>query len=138
MPSTVASKRAVFRTIADHSDYHWPAYRDPATEYTATDLEAFEHDVHRLAGEWFKHEAHDDVEAFLSWCPLHHLDFSPYDNHTSWHVYTKSVVPMVRALMLLALYGWEHETAFVAYLDERPDLVDELGFETVPDQSTMW
>lgn len=45
---------------------------------------------------------------------------------------------MVRALMLMDLHGWEHETAFVEYLDERPDLVDALGFENIPDQSTVW
>jgi hypothetical protein len=49
MTSTVASKRAVFRTIAEHPDYHSPYYRLPETEYTAADLDAFEHDVHRLA-----------------------------------------------------------------------------------------
>lgn len=26
----------------------WPYYRLPATEYTATNLDAFEHDVHQL------------------------------------------------------------------------------------------
>ena len=63
MAATTTSKRAVFQTIAEHSDYHWPYYRLPEIEYTATDLGALEHDVHRLASVWFKHDAHDDVEA---------------------------------------------------------------------------
>lgn len=138
MAATIASKRAVFQTIAEHPDYHWPYYRLPDTEYTADDLGAFEHDVHRLTSVWFKHDAHDDVEAFICWCPLHYLDFSPHDVHPAWHAQSKPVVPMVRALMLMDLHGWGHETAFMEYLDERPDLVEALGFETIPDQSTLW
>ncbi|WP_330633219.1 hypothetical protein [Halocatena halophila] len=51
MPSTVASKRAVFQTIADASDSYWPYYRDLETDLTSNDLEAFKHDVHLLACE---------------------------------------------------------------------------------------
>jgi len=32
----------------------------------------------------------------------------------------------------------EHETALVEYLHQRPTLRQELGFESVPDQSTLW
>lgn len=39
MAATTTSKRAVFRTIADHSDYHWPYYRLPDTVLTAAALE---------------------------------------------------------------------------------------------------
>jgi hypothetical protein len=49
MAATTTSKRAVFQTIAEHPDYQWPYYRLPDTEYTAADLGALEHDVHRLA-----------------------------------------------------------------------------------------
>jgi hypothetical protein len=63
MAATITSKRTVFQSIAEHPDYHWPYYRLPDTEYTATDLGALEHDVHRLASAWFKQDAHDDVEA---------------------------------------------------------------------------
>jgi hypothetical protein len=84
MTATVASKRTVFRTIAEHPNYHWPYYRLPDTEYTAADLDALEHDVHRLASAWFKHDAHDDVEAFICWCSLHHLDFAHHDPPVDW------------------------------------------------------
>ncbi len=50
MTATVTSKRAVFRTIAEHPDYHWPYYRLPETEYTAADLGALEHDLRRTWG----------------------------------------------------------------------------------------
>lgn len=138
MPATTASKRATFRTIIEHTDYHWPYYRLPDTEYMATDLSALEHNVHRLASVWFKHDAHDDVEAYICWCPLHHLDFEPHDAHSSWHAQSKPVIPMVRALMLMDLHGWNHETAFARYLADHPDLVTSLGFEQRPDQATLW
>lgn len=48
--------------ISGHPDYHWPYYRIPDTDYTAGDLKAFEHDVHRLASVWVKQATHDDVE----------------------------------------------------------------------------
>lgn len=137
MSATTTSKRAVFRTIAEHPNYYWPYYRLPDTEYIATDLGAFEHDAHRLASAWFKHDVHDDIEAFICGCPLHHLDFTLHDTHPAWHAQSKPVVPMVCALMLMDLHGWEHETAFVEFLDERPDIVDALGFENAPDQSTV-
>jgi hypothetical protein len=49
MTAAVASKRTVFRTIAEQPDYYWPYYRLPNTEYTAADLGALDHDVHRFA-----------------------------------------------------------------------------------------
>ena len=33
---------------------------------------------------------------------------------------------------------WEHETALIEYLECRPALCEQLGLETVPDQSTLW
>lgn len=85
MAATTTSKRAVFQSIAEHPDIHWPYYRLPDTAYTAADLGALDHDIHRLASAWFKHDAHDDIEKFICWCPLHHLDFEPHDTHSSWH-----------------------------------------------------
>ena len=40
--------------------------------------------------------------------------------------------------VLKELHGWAHETALVDYLGDRPELCEQLGFETIPDQSTLW
>ena len=40
--------------------------------------------------------------------------------------------------VLKRLYGWEHETALVEYLDQPPTLIRQLGFNSLPDQSTLW
>lgn len=38
MTATVTSKRTVFRTIAEHPDYHWPYYRLPETSVVSINM----------------------------------------------------------------------------------------------------
>jgi hypothetical protein len=45
---------------------------------------------------------------------------------------------LVQAFLLKELYGWEHESKLVEYLDQRSSIRKHLGFESVPDQSTFW
>ncbi len=43
-----------------------------------------------------------------------------------------------RVFLLKEIHGFDHETTLVEYLECRPDLVDQLGLEAIPDQSTLW
>jgi len=36
------------------------------------------------------------------------------------------------------LYGWDHETALAEYLTQHPDFCEQMGLESVPNQSTLW
>ncbi|WP_233553852.1 transposase [Halococcus sp. IIIV-5B] len=45
---------------------------------------------------------------------------------------------LVRAFLLKALHGCEHESALAEYLDRYSSVRKHLGFESVPDQSTLW
>ncbi|RJT07209.1 transposase [Halococcus sp. IIIV-5B] len=45
---------------------------------------------------------------------------------------------LVRVFLLKALHGWEHESKLAEYLDRRSSVQKHLGFESVPDQSTLW
>jgi len=36
------------------------------------------------------------------------------------------------------IHGWDHETALLTFLRQRPELRCDLGFERMPDQSTLW
>jgi hypothetical protein len=45
---------------------------------------------------------------------------------------------LFRLFLLKECYGWDHETALVEYLTQRPDLCDQLALESVPNQSTLW
>jgi len=45
---------------------------------------------------------------------------------------------LLRVFVLKELHEWEHETALVSYLKNHPELCEQLGFESIPDQSTLW
>jgi hypothetical protein len=41
-------------------------------------------------------------------------------------------------LLLKEVYGWDHETALIEYLQQHSEIRRSLGFDSVPDQSTLW
>ncbi|WP_394347840.1 transposase [Haloarcula mannanilytica] len=45
---------------------------------------------------------------------------------------------LFRLFLLKEIHGWTHETALLTYLSHHPELCEQLGLETVPDQSTLW
>jgi IS4 transposase len=45
---------------------------------------------------------------------------------------------LVRLFLLKEVHGWKHETSLVEYLELYPNVRQQLDFETVPDQSTLW
>ncbi|GGM51820.1 hypothetical protein GCM10009006_36260 [Haloarcula argentinensis] len=45
---------------------------------------------------------------------------------------------LFRLFLLKELHGWTHETALFTYLTHHVELCEQLGLETVPDQSTLW
>ena len=45
---------------------------------------------------------------------------------------------LIRAFLLKELHGWEHESALVEYLHQCSSVRKHLGFESVPNQSTLW
>nr|WP_241988307.1 MULTISPECIES: transposase [Halorubrum] len=56
-----------------------------------------------------------------------------YEGSTRYEVDT-----LFRMFVLKELHGWEHQTSLVDYLRNAPVVCDQLGLETVPDQSTLW
>jgi IS4 transposase len=45
---------------------------------------------------------------------------------------------LFRLFLLKECHGWDHETALVEYLTKHPDLCEQIGLNSVPDQSTLW
>lgn len=45
---------------------------------------------------------------------------------------------LFRVFMLKELHGWDHETVLVEFLECHPELREQLGLESVPNQSTLW
>jgi len=135
MSSTLSSRRAVFREIARTSYYNWPAY-DTTPLYDSTSLGALDEDIRTVASVWFSHDYHNSVDEFIYDLPLQYVDFTNHDRYIRSTTY--SMGTLVRSFLLKEVHGWEHESALVAYLERYPNVRQKLGFETVPDQSTLW
>lgn len=117
------------------SYYDWPAYTATPL-YDLRSIGGLEEDVRVLATVWFDHEAHDSIEEFVVRWPLAYVEFLTHDRYTDSTTY--EMEPLFRAFLLKELHSWDHETALCSYLNQRPSLCRRLGFDSVPDQSTLW
>ncbi|WP_394743167.1 transposase [Natronococcus roseus] len=135
MASTQTSRRDVFRAIATGSYREWPAYHTTGL-YDRSSLGALEEDVQTVASVWFAHEAHNSVDEFICELPLRYVDLAPHDQYDEPAMYEMRT--LARAFLLKEAYGWDHETALLKHLKNRPAIRQQLGFETLPDQSTLW
>jgi hypothetical protein len=135
MTASQSSRREVFRELAESDSDAWPAYESTAL-YDRSSLGALEEDVRTVAGVWFDHDAHESLAEFVCQLPLAHVEFDPhdqYDSHTTF-----DIEQMVRLFVLASVRGIDSETELVEYLRDRPAIQEELDFESVPDQSTLW
>ena len=135
MAVTNDSHRAVFRQIARRPYAQWPVY-DSTPLYDRSSLAGLESDIRTVSETWFKHDHHKSVENFVYSLPLAYFQFGPHDCYAGPTRYDTDT--LVRVFILKELHGWEHETALVDYLGTCPELCDQLGLGTVPDQSTLW
>jgi len=134
MTGTTDSRRTVFRTIAATPCRDWPSY-DSTPLYDRSSLAGLS-DVRVVSGTWFEHDEHNSVEQFVCSLPLAYFEFTAHDCYTCSTRYKMFL--LFRVFVLKEIHGWDHETALVEYLDSRPELCDQLGIGTVPDQSTLW
>ena len=133
--STPESRRTIFRRIAQRSYVEWPAY-DSTPLYDRTSLAGLESDVRTISETWFSHESHNSVEKFVCSLPLAYFKFETYDRYAGSTSYEMDT--LFRVFMLKELHGWDHETALVEFLECHPELREQLGLESVPNQSTLW
>ena len=129
------SNRAVFRRIARQRYVEYPVY-DSTPLYDRTSLAGLESDIRVVSGVWFKHNAHDSIEYFVRSLPLRYVIFDAHDRYSGSTRYEMET--LFRIFVLKEIYGWEHETVLIEYLASRPELREQLGLESVPDQSTLW
>jgi len=91
-----------------------------------------------LATHWFSHAEHNDVEAFLAWFPIT-IGGKPIDDpYPEWHTNTTDFELITRLHLIRLYHNWEHETALCQYLDAEPSILDALGVDSAPDQSTLY
>ncbi len=133
--SSDSSRRDVFRQIARRPHVDWSAY-DSTPLYERSSLTALSEDIRTVSGVWFNHYAHDSVDAFVCQYPLSYVEFNPHDQYSGPTRY--EVSQLFRAFLLKEIHGWGPETALVEYLRQHSEPRISLGFDPVPDQSTLW
>ncbi|WP_227133112.1 transposase [Halorubellus salinus] len=129
------SRRDVFRRIAQRPHVDWPAY-DSTPLYDQSSLTALTEDIRTVSGIWFEHSAHNSAEGFVCQYPLSYVEFNPHDQYSGPTRY--EMPQLFRAFLLKEIHGWSHETALVEYLRQHPGPRHSLGFDSLPDQSTLW
>ncbi|WP_254544721.1 hypothetical protein [Halomarina pelagica] len=80
MPSTPASRRAVFRPITTTSYHDWPAY-DTIALYDRRSLGALKGDIRTVATVWFEHDVYDSLADFVCHLPLAYVEFQSHDRY---------------------------------------------------------
>jgi len=135
VPRTLDSHQTVFRRLAQRKYAQWPAY-ESAPLYDRTSLAGLEADIRTVSAVWFDHDSHDSVEGFICALPLAYFRFNAHDRYEGSTRYR--IDTLFRVFVLKELHGWEHETALVDHLRNRSELREQLGFKTIPDQSTLW
>ena len=75
------------------------------------------------------------MENFVCELPLAYFGFATHDRYVGSTRY--EIDTFFRVFLLKELHGWAHETALIEYLECRPALCEQLGLESVPDQSTL-
>lgn len=135
MAHTATTRAEAFEPLHEKSDDYAHAcwgITDDETEQKPISWRGF-----HLASYWFAHEEHADVEAFLAWLPIT-IGGTPIDDpYPDWHANTTDFELITRLHLIRLYHGWEHETALCRYLDAEPSLLDALGVEDCPDQSTL-
>jgi hypothetical protein len=104
--------------------------------YEQSSLAGLESDIQTVSQTWFKHDCHESVEIFVYSLPLAYFGFDTHDRYAGPTRYEMDT--LFRVFVLKELHGWEHETALIEYLEWRPELCEQLGLESVPDQSMLW
>lgn len=135
MVSVRESRRTVFRRIGRRPHAEWPVY-DSTLLYDRASLAGLESDVRIVSETWFSHDDHESIDQFICSFPLAYFLFDAYDCYTASIRYRMDT--LFRVFVLKECHGWSPETALVQYLHRRPEPCEQLGLETVPDQSTLW
>jgi putative transposase len=100
-------------------------------------LDGFVADVTTIAQSQCEHATnYNDIETLVCRLPIGHCTFAAHDSLAPY----SGPYPMAllaRAFIIEKINGWD-ETALHDYLRTNPSLRRNLGFETLPDQSTFW
>jgi len=79
---------------------------------------------------------HKAVEPFVFILPLTYVQFDTHDCYVGSTSYEMET--LFRLFVLKECHGWAYETALVEYLTQHLDFCEQIGLESVPNQSTLW
>ena len=83
-----------------------------------------------------RHDYAVSIEDLIAEVPAQYLTL--YDSHDHEQGDPKPWNAVFRAHVLRCVKGWTNATALHRYLAQKPSLCRQLGFDDVPDQSTLW
>lgn len=83
-----------------------------------------------------RHDRSVSLEDLVTEVPTCYLRF--YDTYDHKQGDPKPWEAVFRAHVLRCVKGWKNETKLWKYLKQQPFLCTQLGFEDIPDQSTLW
>lgn len=83
-----------------------------------------------------RYDRNVSLEDLVAEVPACYLRF--YDTYDHEQGDPKPWEAVFRAHVLRCVKGWKNATALWRYLKENPFLCTQLGFEDIPDQSTLW
>jgi len=126
---TTASKRAVGEYLLDAPNF-------PSGPIPSSDPGDLLTDVELFADVWCKQDEHTDIEAAVAHVPFKTFNFE--FEYAAWHRNATDPEPLLRAHVLRLVKGWKNETALKTHLRRNPMLVGQLGFDSIPSQSTLW
>jgi hypothetical protein len=109
---------------------------DSTPLYDRSSLAGLEADIRTVSAVWFDHDDHESVEEFVYSLPLAYFRFESHDHYVESTSYEMEA--LFRVFVLKEIHGWDHETVLVEYLNRHSGLRSQLGFETDPNQSTLW
>jgi putative transposase len=110
---------------------------DGEADNVGDDLGGLVADVTTVAQTRCEHcEDYADIEALVCDLPIDHLTFAAHDS-LALYSGPYPMALLVRACLLKEVNRWD-ETALHDHLRACPSLRRQLGFETLPNQSTFW
>jgi putative transposase len=121
-------------SATDHSEQS--GFFDVDSE-EANDLDGFVTDVTTIAqSQCERCEDYTDIETLISDLPIDHFTFAAHDSLAPYSgPYPMAI--LVRTFIVEEINGWD-ETALHDHLRANPSLRRELGFQSLPAQSTFW
>ena len=84
----------------------------------------------------YHYDRSTSLEDLVANVPASYLRF--YDSYDHAQGEPKPWDAVFRAHVLRCVKGWKNVTALYRYLKQEPFLCTQLGFEDIPDQSTLW